>query len=256
MEGYDIGESSFAFEDNKMITMTKITLSDYSLIYNAIGKKKMKIPVRLLRLLKDELYLFTLSNKPTENIKVAAIDDDRVANDELVISIGTTETISLDGLKGISTDQWYRNIVMHDLKYDTKDLLDYAPTLAKQVSGILPVNSLYEDKYKKIEGIDKLVVKDFEDIISKTIERARNRHPQINIENILKEIPDIDKQMLNIAYLKKEQINLIKLENYLKTQFEQDNDVLSNSKQTTRTNLRRLIRIYDYLKGESKKASD
>lgn len=104
-----------------MITMTKITLSDYSLIYNALRKKKMKIPVRLLRVLKDELYLFTLSNEPTKNLKVAPIDDDRVANDELVISIGTTETVNLNGLKGISTDQWYRNIVMHDLKYDTKD---------------------------------------------------------------------------------------------------------------------------------------
>lgn len=61
---------------------------------------KMKIPVRLLRLLKDELYLFTLSNEPTNNIKVAAIDD-RIAIDELVISIGTTETISLIGLKGM-----------------------------------------------------------------------------------------------------------------------------------------------------------
>ena len=62
---------------------------------------KMKIPVRLLRLLKDELYLFTLSNEPTNNIKVAAIDD-RIAIDELVISIGTTETISLIGLKGMN----------------------------------------------------------------------------------------------------------------------------------------------------------
>lgn len=145
---------------------------------------------------------------------------------------------------------------MHDFKYDIKDVLDYALTLAKQVSGKLPVNSLYEDKYQKIEGIDKLVVKDFEDIISKTIERARNRHPQINIENILKEITDIDKQMLSIAYLRKEQINLIELENYLKSRFEQDNNILSNSKQTTRTNLRRLIRIYDYLTGENKKASN
>lgn len=145
---------------------------------------------------------------------------------------------------------------MHDFKYDIKDLLNYALTLAKQVSGKLPVNSLYEDKYQKIEGIDKLVVKDFEDIISKTIERARNRHPQINIENILKEITDIDKQMLSIAYLRKEQINLIELENYLKSRFEQDNNILSNSKQTTRTNLRRLIRIYDYLTGENKKASN
>ena len=67
---------------------------------------------------------------------------------------------------------------------------------------------------QRIEGIDKLLVKDFEDIISKTIERARSRHPQIDIESILMEIPDIDKQMLCIAYLKKEQINLIELENY------------------------------------------
>lgn len=145
---------------------------------------------------------------------------------------------------------------MHDLKYDINDLLDYAPMLAKQVSGILPVNSLYEDKYQRIEGIDKLLVKDFEDIISKTIERAHSRHPQIDIESILMEIPDIDKQMLCIAYLRKEKINLIELENNLKSRFEQDNNILSNSKQTTRTNLRRLIRIYDYLKGENKKTSN
>ena len=145
---------------------------------------------------------------------------------------------------------------MHDLKYDIKDLLDYVPTLAKQVSGKLPVNSLYEDKYQRIEGIDKLLVNDFEEIISKTIRRDRSKHPQINIESILKEIPDIDKQMLNIAYLKKERVNLIDLENYLRSKFEQDNDILKNSKPFTRTNLRRLIRIYDYLKGGSKKASD
>lgn len=60
---------------------------------------------------------------------------------------------------------------MHDLRYNTEDLLDYAPTLAKQVSGKLPINSLYEDKYKKIEGIDKLLVNDFEEIISNTIKR-------------------------------------------------------------------------------------
>lgn len=115
---------------------------------------------------------------------------------------------------------------------------------------------MYEDKYQRIEGIDKLLVKDFEDIISKTIERARSRHPQIDIESILMEIPDIDKQMLCIAYLRKEKINLIELENNLKSRFEQDNNILSNSKQTTRTNLRRLIRIYDYLKGENKKNSN
>ena len=111
-------------------------------------------------------------------------------------------------------------------------------------------------KFKSIEGIGKLLVNEIEEIISNTIKRERNRHPQMDIENILKEITDVDKQMLNIAYLKKEQINLIELENYLKSKFEQDSEILKSSKQSTRTNLRRWIRIYDYLKGENKKVSN
>lgn len=38
----------------------------------------MKIPVRLLRILKDELYLYTLTNEPTKCMKVASIDDERI----------------------------------------------------------------------------------------------------------------------------------------------------------------------------------
>jgi hypothetical protein len=256
MKDYEIGESSFAFDDNKMLVMTKITLSDYSLVYKAIGKKKMKIPVRLLRILKDELYLFTLSNEPTQNIKVAPIDDERVANDELVMSIGTTETLSLTGLKGISPDQWYKNIVMNDLEYDVKDLLTYAPELAKQVSGKLPINSLYQESFKNIEGIDKLLMNNFEDIISKTIKKERQRHPQDNIKKILEMNYDLEKEMLYIAYLQKEQISLNTLEKYLNNIFSQESEILKISKSSIRTNLRRLIRIYDYLKGEYKKASN
>ena len=43
-------------------------------------------------------------------------------------------------------------------------------------------------------------------------------------------------------------------ENDLKSKFEQDSEILKLSKQSTRTNLRRRIRIYDYLKGENKKS--
>ena len=216
----------------------------------------MKIPVRLLRILKDELYLFTLSNEPTQNIKVAPIDDERVANDELVMSIGTTETLSLTGLKGISPDQWYKNIVMNDLEYDVKDLLTYAPELAKQVSGKLPINSLYQESFKNIEGIDKLLMNNFEDIISKTIKKERQRHPQDNIKKILEMNYDLEKEMLYIAYLQKEQISLNTLEKYLNNIFSQESEILKISKSSIRTNLRRLIRIYDYLKGEYKKASN
>ena len=41
-DGYSIGESTFSFDNNKFITMMKITLSDYSSLFEAIGTKKMK----------------------------------------------------------------------------------------------------------------------------------------------------------------------------------------------------------------------
>lgn len=253
---YEIRDSTFTFDDNKLLTMTKISLSDYSLLYNAIGKKKMKIPVRLLRILKNELYLFTLTNQPTNKIKVAMIDDQRISSDELVMSIGTTETVNINGLKGVTSDQWYRNIVMNDLKFEAKDLLSYAPELAKQMSGILPINSLYQEKYNSIDNIDKLITNNYEDIISNTIKKERQRHPQISIKDILSQKLDFDKELLYIAFLEEDKIDLQDLEDYLKSQFVENENILKESKSNIRTNLRRLIRIYDYLKGENKKASN
>lgn len=248
MKNYEISE--FTFADDKMLIMTKISLSDYSLVYRAIGQKKMRIPIRLLRVLKDELYSFTLSNEPTKNIKVAPIDDERVANDELVISIGTTETLNINGLHGVSADQWYKNIVMNDLGYDIQDLLAYAPRLASQLSGKLPINSLYQESFKDMEGIDKLLINDFEEIISETIRKERNRHPQDSIENIREKNYPLDKEMLYIAYLQENQIHLNTLEKYLKDIFTEKSNIFEILEPKVRTNLRRLIRIYDYLKGK------
>lgn len=51
-----------------------------------------------------------------------------------------------------------------------------------------------------------------------------------------------------IAYLSEEQMNVIELENILVGLFEEDVNVLLNTSPAARTNIKRLIRIYDYLK--------
>ena len=253
IKNYEIGDSTFSFDSN-MLTMTKVTLSDYSIIYKAIAMKKMSIPVRLLRVLKDELYLYTLTNEPTKNIKVAPLDDERVSNDDLVLSIGTTEIPSIDGLRGITASQWYRNIVMHDLQFKDKDLLSYAPYLARSESGKLPINSLYEKKYNNIPGLNNLLVNDFDDIISNTIKKDRPKRDYSSLEDVFKKGFDQNKEMLNMAYLTENQIDFKRLETYLKNIFVKDKDALNieHSRSDYRTNLRRLIRIYDYLKGKEK----
>ena len=161
---------------------------------------------------------------------------------------------SIDGLRGITASQWYRNIVMHDLQFEGKDLLSYAPYLARSESGKLPINSLYEKKYNNIPGLNNLIVSDFDDIISNTIKKDRPKRGYSSLEDVFKMEFDKNKEMLNIAYLTENQIDFDTLETYLKSIFEKDKDALNieHSRSDYRTNLRRLIRIYDYLKGKEK----
>lgn len=253
-EGYTIGESTFSFENGKMMSMIKITLSDYSLLYTAISKKKMKLPVRLLRMLKDELYEYTLTNKPSKNIKVASLDDERVSNDELVLSIGTMDfnsIVGINGLKGISTAQWYRNIVLDDLDFDNSTLLTVALELARQNSGKLPVNSLITTVEQK-NDLNKLYIYNFDDLISKTTKREREKHPELkSIDDVLNlEMNDLKKNCLYMTYLSEDHFEIDKLKDYLVDTFKKNPDILSTADQTTKTHLRKLIRIYDYLMGK------
>lgn len=102
--------------DERQLTMKKIQLEDYLLLYNALKGKKAKLPVRLLRRFKQELYNYTITNIPTSNLRVAAIDDTRVADEEFVMAIGKVSDLGLKGLSGIDSNEWYRNIILNHWK--------------------------------------------------------------------------------------------------------------------------------------------
>ncbi|MDL0414305.1 hypothetical protein QQP00_03240, partial [Clostridioides difficile] len=123
-----------------MITMTKIKLEDFNLLYEALSEKKSKLPVRILRMFKQEFYDFTITNKPTAKIRVGSVDDTRIKDEDLVLAVGKASDFGLKGLKGLSFDEWYRDIVMNDLEFSSDELLEYAyPSLIKQYNK-LPLN--------------------------------------------------------------------------------------------------------------------
>lgn len=103
--------------DDRPLTMKKIQLEDYALLYSALQGKKAKLPVKLLRRFKQELYVYTLTNIPTASLRVAAIDDTRIADEEFVMAIGRVSDLGLRGLSGIDSNEWYRNIILDDLDF-------------------------------------------------------------------------------------------------------------------------------------------
>ena len=161
--------------DEKPLMMKKITLSDFMLLYNALENKKAKLPVRILRRFKQELYEYTITNIPTANLRVAAIDDTRVADDELVLAIGRASEIGLKGLSGLESNEWYRDIVLGDLEFSADELLEHAyPKLLRQNSGKVPANKYLAAATKDFPEYRALMKSQgFDTIISKTIKKNR-----------------------------------------------------------------------------------
>lgn len=238
--------------DDKPLSMKRVVVEDFKLIYKALEGKKSKLPVRILRRFKQELYDFTVTNMPTANMRVASIEDDRIQDEELVMAIGRYNDYGLRGLHGLKADEWYRNIVVEDIEFSADDLLQYAfGDLIKQNSGRLPVNKYLSEAARDYpECIELAKKQNFDYIISATIKKNRNK---LGNYKSVKQIWENEKTSLEratslIAHLLEKDINVIELELVLKEIFENDINILQNSKPAIRTNVRRLIMIYDYLK--------
>lgn len=238
--------------NGRPLSMKKIVLSDFMLLYKALENKRAKLPVRILRRFKQEIYDYTITSVPTGHMRVAALEDERVGDEELVLSIGKMSDLGLKGLSGIRPNEWYRNIILNDLDFEADDLLEYAfPELIKQNSGRLPVNKYLSEASKTFIDCEKLAkTLDFDHIISSTIKKNRNCLGEytsvLQIWN--QEKNSLERATRLISHLPEENIDVFELEKVLFEIFENDVNILETAQTGTRTNIRRLIQVYDYLK--------
>lgn len=238
--------------DNKPLGMRKISLGNFMPLYQAMENKKAKLPVKILRRFKQELYNYTITNMPTASLRVAALDDTRVSDEELVLAIGKVSDLGLKGLSGIDSNEWYRNIVINDLEFTADELLEHAfPKVLKQNSGKLPVNKYLADATKEFPECNELAEKQkFDTIISPSIKKNRNcLGDYTSVGQIWRqEKKSLERATRLISHLEESQIVVSELENVLKELFEEDVNILQNVSAPIRTHIRRLIMIYDYLK--------
>ncbi len=249
-EGSIVSSHSMVF-DNKTIEMTKIILSDFGILYDALTKKKAAFPVKILRRFKDDLYSFILTNEPNEMMRVAPLEDDRVDEETLALTIGLAPTGTYGLGRAVDSEKWYRNVICHDLQFSSDELLGLVYLeLAKQNSWKIPV-WYYLDKAKNdYPEIREKAPQNYSDIVSND-QIVKNR---VAIRSrSMKEIWDQEKNNIsrairllgNIPY---EKVDADVLEQILKTLFEKYPNILSSDRPNDKTNLRRLIRIYDFLK--------
>ena len=249
--GYSITPYTLTF-GKQMLSMTRLTLSDFGILYDALAAKKASIPVKMLRRFKEEIYTYAVTSKPGPLLMVADLDDKNIDENKLAISIGVSNTGEFGLQSSVDANGWYRSSVMGDLgKFTADQLLKYAyPEVRKGNNGDFPVYrylSQAQEDYPQIQAETK---HNFDDFASKT--NKKNRNATSGYES-LQALWDTLKGNPAKAYrvmcsLPEEKMEVETLETILIELFTQDPEALERLNGNMRADVKRLIRMYDYLK--------
>ena len=234
--------------NGKVIDVTRIQTDNFLVLYKALQNKKSTLPVKVLRMFKQEFYNYALTNQPSATIRVAGIEDNNVHDDDLVLAIGKASALGLRGLKGLEAEEWFRNIVLDDLEFTADEILENAyPTLIAK-NNKLPLNKLLQKAMRDFPDCREKADKTFDSTLNATIKRNRGGRyiPIRSVSGILASDP-IEKAIEDIAHLEEYEIDVTELENFLRKKFSEPGFYISLSR-FAQSGFKRLVRIYDYLK--------
>lgn len=124
--------------DGVQLPITIVRSNDFLPIYEAIDSTKRRIPARVLRFCKEQLYELVSSTNPESKISVIDIDNIESAKDiEFVVGVGiaasTADNTSEIGYQGLTAIDIFRDLILdEDRQFDAARLLEQTiPGLSK-----------------------------------------------------------------------------------------------------------------------------
>ncbi len=87
--------------NGKTLLMTNVRTDDFLQIFEGLKEVKRRVPVKLLRMFKNQIYELSVTSKPSKHLAVN-VGDPRVPEDKLVFSIGVEQKSTEKGLIGIT----------------------------------------------------------------------------------------------------------------------------------------------------------
>lgn len=249
---FEIKDSSMKLPDNKVLPIKLIVTDSFEPIFETLSTLKRKIPIKILRKLKNSVVEFVKSNKPTSQIFVSdinSITDDSVV--EYAIGVGIVKQfLGTQGYKSIETKDIIEDILNDDKSYDSKLLIEN--TFPKMINkrSFVPVYKYLKSerllnkngtlKTKQNFELRKDTPKCFlpgENHLKKQTEIRRN-HKDIN--SIIHTYDNIH-SLYYIPLLESKNIDLKQLLKFLRKCLN-DNEVNNTSI------FRKVVCLYDYLK--------
>lgn len=149
VEGEEEGVSdTYITIDGIQIPLIRVKTNDLVPIYEAIDENKRKIPARVLRMCKEQLYELVKSATPEKKLSVVDIDELENMDDvEFVVGIGVAaqqrqfveNTIGGVGYKPITSRDLFNDLLHNDQGYDPYQVLTNVIPQAGKFSKNIPV---------------------------------------------------------------------------------------------------------------------
>lgn len=255
----EISTHSISFEDEKTLEMTRVYIKNYSILYETLLNNNFKYNTTVLRRLKEEIYELVVSNEPTTKMKVVGIEDDvNLDNVEFVVGVGILSEFGKKGYSGLKVEEIFEDVLFNNKDYDANLVVAQSlPILLKQNTGSVPIYKYISKATVDLPSYVKGSIKsNYADLLSRTIRSNKKRDDYID-----KTIDDIilnntpDKSLELIPFLEKDNIDVEILGNFLKEFYKKNTNIFVDGKGSDKTNFRRLIKIYDWLKYYKEKES-
>ena len=235
-----------------MVPMTLVETASFLRIFQALRGKRNGYPIRFLRYMKDAVCEYVMTAEPTKNMLVMPYTPN-IPEHELILYVGADKEYKRQGLVGVDLEQWYKEIMFDGtIKYNADDILEYGyPIVAKRATkSLLPVFK-FLSRAKKLHKNVK-VIANYDDLLNNDIIKQRAKVCNKNgVDDIVKDSGlDDNNKARYIAALTKDKIKIEELESFIKNLFMKYPNALSTcfENKNLSTNLRRIIRIYDFLK--------
>lgn len=247
---------TFITIDGIQIPIILIKTNDFVPIYEALAATKRKIPARVLRYCKEQLYELVKSAEPEKKICVVDIDAiDRKEDIEFLVGVGVAShenIVSEIGYAVIETKDLILDLLHKSGGYDAQQIVDNVLKRAGRSTKNVPVFKYLRDigivdnkSYEKSGlELDKLVKRDLKDFQAKTYTGTffkNYRHLKMN-EILEKCTPE--NASAYIPFISKEKIDLDLLLNFLIANEEK----LDYKYSSYASNFRKLAALYDKLK--------
>ncbi|AAM26251.1 SIR2 family NAD-dependent protein deacylase [Bacillus anthracis] len=273
------GQEEDSFENNSSLTIGKITVpitrvktNDYEKIYNALAQNKRKFSMKMMRQMKSQIYELVKTNDPEEKIYVVDGEYDDTQDIEFVIGLGVknvveemqsnheisaSKELSEHGYGGISDIELFNELLSDEPKYDYDSIVKISLPQILRSNQYVPLfryvlESSVEDELldSKIKNKLKMRYTDFlTETQKKNIKNLSWDWQFKNLDEVLKGFPDIKVAIEQIPLLGQKNLNCDDLKDFLI----KNSKFVKEKNTPERTGIRRLFRIYDWLKyGQSK----